>query len=120
MSGVQVLVASLPVGLASVDCSGTEASLLECSFSKEDVRQCGIDNTNLTKATVLACGNTGPSVLPSPPQQAFYSGYEYAFVQNTVHARGLPVESVRWPIQLAQAFCGRDCRCTCTADGGIP
>jgi len=63
---MQVLVESLPVGLASVDCNGTETSLLECSSSEEDLQQCGIENTNLTKATVLACGNTGPSAPPPP------------------------------------------------------
>lgn len=63
---MQVLVESLPVALASVDCDGTETSLLACSSSEEDLQECGIANTNLTKATVLACGKAGNSAPPTP------------------------------------------------------
>ena len=60
---LQVLAASLPVGLASVDCNGTETSLLDCTSSQDDLQQCGVDNTNLTDATVLTCANTVDSAL---------------------------------------------------------
>eukprot|EP00892_Ulva_mutabilis_P001591 jgi/Ulvmu1/11432/UM076_0006.1 len=62
-----VLAGNLPVGLASVDCNGSEASLLECTSSLRDVQDCGIDSTNLTDATVLACGNAAPSCAKTPP-----------------------------------------------------
>eukprot|EP00892_Ulva_mutabilis_P007855 jgi/Ulvmu1/5441/UM223_0002.1 len=56
----KVLTASLPVGLASVDCDGNETSLLQCASL--DVAQapfgCGIFNSNATDATVLACANS--------------------------------------------------------------
>lgn len=60
---MQVLVATLPVVLASVDCNGTETSLLDCTSSQDDLLQCGIENTNLTDATVLTCANTADSAL---------------------------------------------------------
>ena len=66
---LQVLVASLPVGLASVDCNGTEASLLDCTSSQNDLQQCGIADTNLTDATVLTCANTADSALSCMPDQ---------------------------------------------------
>eukprot|EP00892_Ulva_mutabilis_P005579 jgi/Ulvmu1/3393/UM016_0009.1 len=63
----QVLAANLPVVLASVDCDGNETSLLECTSGPNDVSRCGIDNTNLTDATILACGNSAPSCGKTPP-----------------------------------------------------
>eukprot|EP00892_Ulva_mutabilis_P005582 jgi/Ulvmu1/3396/UM016_0012.1 len=64
-----VLAANLPVGLASVDCDGDEASLLECTASQNDILSCGIDNINATDATVLACGNAAPSCDKTPPME---------------------------------------------------
>lgn len=113
---MQVLAASLPVGLASVDCDGTETSLLECSSSEEDLGQCGIANTNLTKATVLACGKTGPSALPYPPQQAFYIIHAYYFIRTTGHARISCVVRPHWPVDLTQAIIEVG-HCRCTTDG---
>lgn len=55
--------ASLPVGLASVDCNGTESSLLDCTSSQNDRQACGIEGTNLTDATVLTCANTADSAF---------------------------------------------------------
>lgn len=58
----QVLFADIPVGLASVDCDGTETSLLECQNNGRLAPRC----TNKTSSTVLACGTTAtgaPSVL---------------------------------------------------------
>lgn len=57
---LQVLVANLPVGLASVDCEGTEASLLQCTSSTDALRGCTVPDTNFTDATVLACADTAP------------------------------------------------------------
>lgn len=51
----------MPVGLASVDCDGTETSLLQCSSSEDNLRQCGVPNSNLTEATILACATTDSS-----------------------------------------------------------
>lgn len=55
---LQVLVADLPVSLASVDCNGDETSLLQCTSNGEDLRGCTVPDTNFTDATVLACANT--------------------------------------------------------------
>lgn len=60
---LQVLVSSLPVGLASVDCSGTETSLLDCTSSRDDIQSCDVPNTNLSDATVLACANSTAGVI---------------------------------------------------------
>lgn len=62
MGFVQVLVANLPVGLASVDCDGTETSLLQCSSSQKDIPGCRILNQNFTDSTVLACANSSPGM----------------------------------------------------------
>lgn len=60
---MQVLVANLPVGLASVDCNGTETSLMQCSSSQDDIPGCRILNQNFTDSTVLACANSNNGVL---------------------------------------------------------
>lgn len=91
---MQVLVASLPVGLTSVNCDGTEMSLLECSVSEDDLKECGIDGTNLTKATVLACGNTGPSAPPFKQRDACCPIYGHEYIsRKTLCKRRLPVQS---------------------------
>lgn len=59
---LQVLAAILPVALATVDCNGTETSLLDCSSKPNDVGGCNIAGTNLTDATVLTCSNTTAGV----------------------------------------------------------
>eukprot|EP00892_Ulva_mutabilis_P006138 jgi/Ulvmu1/3897/UM018_0119.1 len=61
-----VLAATLPVGLASVDCNGNESSLLECTSSQRDLELCGTGSTNLTDATVIACGKAAPSCEFTP------------------------------------------------------
>lgn len=65
---MQVLDASLPVGLAAVDCTGSEASLLACPSDDAGLLRCAIPDSNATDATVLACGNTtggGGHTLPN-------------------------------------------------------
>ena len=57
---VQVLNERRPVGLAAVDCAGTETSLLDCSSDDNGLSLCGSDRGNTTDATVLACGNSAP------------------------------------------------------------
>eukprot|EP00892_Ulva_mutabilis_P011614 jgi/Ulvmu1/8825/UM049_0005.1 len=52
----QVLFKNLPVALASVDCDGDEASILECRSNDNLVLQCD----NITSSTVLACANSEP------------------------------------------------------------
>eukprot|EP00892_Ulva_mutabilis_P008274 jgi/Ulvmu1/5819/UM025_0076.1 len=59
-----VLVASLPVGLASVDCDANATSLLQCTSSQNELRMCRVEGTNLTDATVLACGMTAAGCPP--------------------------------------------------------
>eukprot|EP00892_Ulva_mutabilis_P004962 jgi/Ulvmu1/2838/UM144_0002.1 len=62
----QVLVAALPVALASVDCDGNETSLLECTSSQEELRNCKLPDSNLTDATVLACANAATDCTSKP------------------------------------------------------
>eukprot|EP00892_Ulva_mutabilis_P012285 jgi/Ulvmu1/9429/UM051_0057.1 len=64
----QVLVSRLPVGLASVDCDGTETSLLQCTSSQTDLRACAMEDTDFTDATVLACGTTAAG-CPAPIEE---------------------------------------------------
>ena len=54
---MQVLVSNLPIGLASVDCNGSETSLLQCSTSEFQIEFCGVRDTDLSDATVLACAD---------------------------------------------------------------
>ena len=64
---MQVLDENLPVGLAAVDCDGTEDSLLDCTFDNDRARFCiaggfgsGASSTkgvNATDGTVLACAD---------------------------------------------------------------
>lgn len=53
-----VLVANLPVGIASVDCNGTETSLLQCTSSQSAIQSCGVPGSSFTDATVIACANS--------------------------------------------------------------
>ena len=65
---MQVLDVNLPVGLAAVDCIGSEASLLACPSDDDGFRRCALPESNATYATVLACGNTagaGGRTLPN-------------------------------------------------------
>lgn len=59
----QVLVASLPAGLSSVDCNGNETSILQCLSAAPTRELCGIPNSNLTQATVLACASSAEGIL---------------------------------------------------------
>eukprot|EP00892_Ulva_mutabilis_P004968 jgi/Ulvmu1/2843/UM144_0008.1 len=65
----QVLVANLPVGLASVDCNGTETSLLQCTSSQEAIPTCGVPNSQFTDATVLACANSAGNCTTAVPTE---------------------------------------------------
>eukprot|EP00892_Ulva_mutabilis_P004970 jgi/Ulvmu1/2845/UM144_0010.1 len=53
-----VLAADIPVGIATVDCNGTETSLLQCTSSLDQARACVVPQSNFTDATVLACANS--------------------------------------------------------------
>jgi len=61
---MQVLVSNLPIGLASVDCNGSETSLLQCSTSDDKIRECGVRGTDLSDALVLACADLTGSTFP--------------------------------------------------------
>lgn len=60
-----MLVANLPIGLASVDCDGSETSLLDCVSSEDDLAFCTPPG-NFTDATVLACANSAGGVHRIP------------------------------------------------------
>jgi len=62
MKELQVLAASLPIGISRVNCNGSETSLLQCSFSNAS-NHCRIPRTNFSDGTVLACGTTGPGEI---------------------------------------------------------
>eukprot|EP00892_Ulva_mutabilis_P012290 jgi/Ulvmu1/9433/UM051_0061.1 len=64
----EVLVSSLPVGLASVDCDANATSLLQCTSSQNELRECIVEGTNLTDTTVLACGMTAAG-CPAPIEE---------------------------------------------------
>eukprot|EP00892_Ulva_mutabilis_P007276 jgi/Ulvmu1/4920/UM202_0005.1 len=62
-----VFATDLPVGLASVDCAGTETSLLQCESGPGLSNDCGVRGRELTDSTVLACANSAASCPPPPP-----------------------------------------------------
>eukprot|EP00892_Ulva_mutabilis_P004965 jgi/Ulvmu1/2840/UM144_0005.1 len=65
----QVLVANLPVGIASVDCNGTETSLLQCTSSQEEIPNCRVSDSEFTDATVLACANSVANCTTADPSE---------------------------------------------------
>ena len=70
---VQVLDENLPVGLAAVDCDGTEDSLLDCAFDNARARFCAAGGfaraassakgINATDGTVLACADAAAGAI---------------------------------------------------------
>eukprot|EP00892_Ulva_mutabilis_P008499 jgi/Ulvmu1/6020/UM260_0004.1 len=67
-----VLLSSLPVGLVSVDCTGSETSLLQCMSGRDEFRQCGSPLRNFTDATVLACADSQTGIYSTPETQCVY------------------------------------------------
>ena len=57
---VQVLFEDIPVGLAGVDCTGTEATLEDCQ-SNGDAQIFGVCGAT---STTLGCSNTTPGAAP--------------------------------------------------------
>eukprot|EP00892_Ulva_mutabilis_P002373 jgi/Ulvmu1/12136/UM084_0063.1 len=67
-SPASVLDAKLPVGLAAVDCEGTEVSLLACPSDEAGIRTCSADDGNAVDATIVACGNSAAGCGQAPPE----------------------------------------------------
>ena len=70
-TALQVLVANLPIGLASVDCNGTETSLLDCTSSPEAIPFCD-SGDNYTAAVVLACSNSTEGAITMGHARPYY------------------------------------------------
>lgn len=86
---MQVLAAKLHVGLAAVDCTGNETSLLQCTSNNYNIHDCSRPDINTTDVTVLACANTaGPLSLWHECRQS---------------CPNLPVHSLLWPVCVPRA-----------------